>query len=97
MTLLRDLRPAFRHVRLLLTREAGHLGGDREEGYDLPVPLDADGRIDAAEWKTHQDRCRVRRFGTGGRDRIGRLRRRPGGRGTSTMKQASAMMRQASA
>jgi len=79
MTELKDLTPRFRHVRLLLAREKGHPTGDRDEGYDLLVPLDEAGRLDAAEWKTHQQHCRVRRFRHGEDDRIGRLRRKPGG------------------
>lgn len=79
MTALKDLTPKFRHVRLLLARGKGRPAGDREEGYDLLVPLDAEGRLDAAEWKTHQAMCRVRHFRIGEEDRIGRLRRKPGG------------------
>jgi hypothetical protein len=79
MTSIGDLSPAFRHVRLLLAREAGRPVGNSEAGYDLLVPLLPDNRLDAAEWKKHQDLCRVRKFGTGGEDRIGRLRRKPGG------------------
>lgn len=79
MTELKDLTPKFRHVRLLLARGKDHPAGDREEGYDLLVPLDAEGRLDAAEWKAHQGLCRVRHFRAGEEDRIGRLRRKPGG------------------
>jgi hypothetical protein len=74
-----DLTPRFRHIRLLLARERGHPEGDREEGYDLLAPLGPDGRLDAAEWKAHQAACRVRHFRPGLEDRIGRLRRKPGG------------------
>lgn len=73
------LTAKFRHVRLLLARERGHPAGDREEGYDLLVPLDTQGRLDAAEWQAHQEQCRVRHFRAGEEDRIGRLRRKPGG------------------
>lgn len=79
MTELKDLTPAFRHVRLLLARERNHPAGDRDEGYDLLVPLDAEGRLDPAAWKSHQAACRVRHFRAGENDRIGRLRRKPGG------------------
>lgn len=79
MTELKDLTPSFRHVRLLLAREDGHPSGDRQEGYDLLVPLDADGRLHAADWKSHQHLCRVRHFRPGAEDRVGRLRRKPGG------------------
>lgn len=76
---LKDLTPRFRHVRLLLARGRDHPTGDREEGYDLLVPLDENGHLDAAGWKTHQQHCRVRYFAAGENDRIGRLRRKPGG------------------
>jgi hypothetical protein len=74
------LTEKFRHVRLELAREKGHPTGDREDGYDLLVPLDEKGRIDPAEWKRHQESCWVRRFRRGAEDRIGRLRRKPGGK-----------------
>ena len=79
MTQLKDLTPKFRHVRLLLAREKGHPDGDREEGYDILVPLETEGHLDPAEWEKHQDACRVRHFRHGADDRIGRLRRKPGG------------------
>ena len=78
MSSLKDLTPNFRRIRLLLAREKDHPAGDREEGYDLLVPLDGDGRLNAVEWKSHQGACRVRRF-SAGEVRIGRLRRKPGG------------------
>lgn len=76
---IRDLTPSFRHVRLLLARDKNHPGGEPEEGYDLLVPLDSDNRLHTGEWKTHQAYCRVRYFGRNGEERIGRLRRKPGG------------------
>jgi hypothetical protein len=79
MTELKELTSSFRAVRLLLAREKGHPEGERGEGYDLLVPLKADGRLDPDEWKAHQGVCRVRHFRAGAEDRIGRLRRKPGG------------------
>ena len=79
MTEINDLTPSFRHVKLLLAREKAHPQGQRDEGYDLLVPLDKEGRLDAHEWKIHQTACRVRRFGGADDNRIGRLRRKPGG------------------
>jgi hypothetical protein len=79
MSSSKDLTPKFRHIRLLLAREKGHPVGDHQEGYDLLAPLDSDGHLDAAEWKLHQEACRVRHFRPGEEDRIGRLRRKPGG------------------
>lgn len=71
--------PRIRHIRLLLAREPGHPAGSRLEGYDILAPLDAEGRIDAADWKQNQATCRVRHFRPGEEDRIGRLRRKSGG------------------
>jgi hypothetical protein len=79
MTDMNDLTPNFRSVRLLLAREKGHPEGEHDEGYDLRVPLDKDGRLDAHVWKTHQAACRVRHFSVTEDARIGRLRRKPGG------------------
>lgn len=79
MTGLKDLTPRFRHVRLLRARGKDNPVGDPAEGYDLLVPLDPEGRLDPAEWKTHQAHCRVRWFAADGDERIGRLRRKPGG------------------
>lgn len=73
------ITPKFRHVRMLLAREKGHPGGERQEGYDLLLPLDGEGRIDAAEWKSHQASCRVRHFHPDREDLVGLLRRKPGG------------------
>lgn len=38
-----------RHVRLLLAREKAHSEGTRDEGYDLLLPLDNEGRLDPHE------------------------------------------------
>lgn len=69
----------LRHVRLELAREKGHPEGDRAIGYDLVVPLTAEGRIDPIAWKGNQSACRVRRFRPDEEDFIGHLRRKPGG------------------
>lgn len=79
MTSLQDLTPNFRNVRLLLAREKNHPGGEQDVGYDLLIPLDSEGRIDAAGWKKHQAVCRIRKFSGNTEDRIGSLRRKPGG------------------
>jgi len=79
MTTLDDLTPNFRSIRLLLARESGHPAGDTEIGYDILAPLGPDGRLLAAEWKSQQAACRVRQFGVEAGERIGRLRRKPGG------------------
>ena len=82
------LTPKFRHVRLLLAREKGHPSGDRNEGYDLVLPLDVEGRIDPSEWKAHQAACRVRRFRPGWRISSAVCGANPAASGISTMSRA---------
>ena len=79
MTKLEDLTPNFRSVRLLHARDKDHPAGEPEAGYDILVPLTDGGQLIPEEWKSHQEVCRVRRFGPAEADRIGRLRRKPGG------------------
>jgi hypothetical protein len=67
------------HVRLELARDHDFPDGSRERGYEFIAPLGADGRIEATEWKSNRDRCRVRRFWNGDPDEIGHLIRKPGG------------------
>lgn len=97
MSEVKDLAPNFRHVRLLLARAQGHPRGERSEGYDLLVPLDKDGRLDADTWRKHKSACRVRRFTEEGDARIGRLRRKPADNGISITKRAKATTRSDSA
>lgn len=73
------LPASIRHIHMELAREKGHPEGERDDGYDILAPLDNEGHLDAAEWKTHAAACRVRRFRGGETDRIGLLRRKPGG------------------
>lgn len=79
MTDTLSLSPKFRHIRLELAREKGHPYGDKNDGYDLLAPLDAEGRLDPVEWKSHRKACRVRRFRPGSNDSVGLLQRKPGG------------------
>jgi len=69
----------FRHVRLELAREKEYPQGDRTYGYDLLIPLNADGSLDAGKCVKHWADCRVRRFRPDAEEIIGRLRRKPGG------------------
>ena len=50
-----------------------HPGGANNIGYEFGAPLDADGRIDAAEWHKRRDNCRVMRFRPGAADDTGYL------------------------
>jgi len=73
------LPASFRVVRLELAREPGHPEGDPRHGYDLLVPLDDEGKIAGAIYRSAPEACRVRRFRPGEPDAIGRLRHGPGG------------------
>ncbi len=66
-------------IRLELARTKNHPEGLHTIGYEFAAPLDGTGHIDASEWRTHRDKCRVRRFRPGEADDIGHLVHRPGG------------------
>lgn len=68
------------HVRLELAREPGHPLGDAATGYDLVVPLDANGRIDPHAYRQNRNQCIVRKFDRDGNSTTGLLRHGPGGR-----------------
>jgi hypothetical protein len=70
---------AFAKVRLLLAREPGHPAGSHEHGYDLVLPLRADGRIHAERWREERDRFRFTHFSPEGGAESGRLVHKPGG------------------
>ena len=69
----------LKKIRLELARDHEHPEGSRAVGYEFAAPLDANDRIDAAEWHKRRDNCRVRRFRPGEADDIGHLIRKPGG------------------
>lgn len=65
---------SLHHVRLTLARNENFPNGSLDHGYDLVVPLDKEGMLDAEGWKTHAKSCNVRRFWNGEEDRNGLLR-----------------------
>jgi hypothetical protein len=69
----------FKRIRLNLARSPEFPQGSAQHGYEFVAPLGADGHIDAAQWKSNRDHCRVRRFAAGEDDEIGFLVHRPGG------------------
>lgn len=69
----------FRKVRLRLAREQDHPQGSDQHGYDLVMPLDRNGRIDAPLWKVHRELCRVVHYRSNEEHDVGHLIRRPGG------------------
>ncbi|MEX0758959.1 MAG: hypothetical protein WD100_05215 [Tistlia sp.] len=63
----------LRNIRLELARTPEHpLGSDRH-GYEFVAPLDAEGHIDAEEYRRRRDECRVWRFWEGEEDEFGHL------------------------
>lgn len=72
-------RKSLRRVHLELARSKEFPDGSSKHGYDLVVPLDANGHIDTESWRSQRDECRVRRFWQGEDDKIGRLTHKPGG------------------
>ncbi len=66
-------------IRLELARDPDFPAGSSRHGYEFSAPLDADGRINAAEWTPLRDKCRVYRFWEGEDDAVGHLTRKPGG------------------
>jgi hypothetical protein len=66
-------------VRLELARDQGFPEGSMHHGYEVVLPLDADGHIDADQWRDNKARCTVRRFWEGEPDERGHLVRRRGG------------------
>jgi len=78
------------HIILELAREPGHPLGDRDHAYHLYVPLDGEGRIDAAGWRKDRALCRVRRFRPGEPEVRGQVLHGPGGRWTFDYSDTSA-------
>lgn len=69
----------LQRIRIELARDHEFPSGNRDRGYDFVAPLDADGYIDAAEWRKERARCRARRFWAGMADEVGHLVHKPGG------------------
>jgi hypothetical protein len=60
-------------VRLELARNPRYPEGSARHGYEIVVPLDAEGHIDAAAWRENRDTCHVRRFWSDQPDERGEL------------------------
>lgn len=69
----------LRQIRLELARDHDFPDGSRNHGYDLIVPLDETGHIDAKAWKALRDRCRVRRNWGDEKPEVGHVIHKPGG------------------
>jgi hypothetical protein len=60
-------------VRLQLARTKDFPEGNPLHGYEFVAPLDANGHLDAEEWRHNKARCVVRRFAPKEGDQHGRL------------------------
>lgn len=69
----------LRMVRLELARDPDYPEGSAHHGYEFVAPLNAEGHIDAEEWRGNKARCAVRRFWDGEPDERGHLVHRRGG------------------
>ena len=69
----------FSKIKLELARDHDFPSGSDSHGYEFAAPLDADGKIEAEQWATLRDTCRVLRFWEGEKDEVGHLIRKPGG------------------
>lgn len=63
----------LKKIRLELARTKEFPDGNAACGYEVAAPLDAQGHIDQAGWKSSKDRCTVRRFWAGQDDERGLL------------------------
>lgn len=70
---------ALKYIRLELARDHDFPNGSHERGYEFVAPLDGDGHLVAAEWKSHRERCKVKRFWGHDAAELGLLVHKPGG------------------
>ena len=63
----------LRRIRLELARDPQQPAGDARHGYELILPLNADGHIDAKNLAKHKSACIARRFAPGQEDEVGEL------------------------
>jgi hypothetical protein len=68
----------FKRIRLNLARSKEFPEGSKRHGYEFVAPLDAQGHIDVALWRSNREHCRVRRFWADAEE-IGFLVHKPGG------------------
>jgi hypothetical protein len=61
-------------IRLELGRTRETPQGDPSHGYEFIAPLNAQGHLDAEEWRQEKKRCAVRSFQPGKADQQGMLR-----------------------
>lgn len=70
---------ALKRIRLELARDPGHPHGSGDYGYEFVAPLNAEGHLDAAEWRAQRASCTVLRFWKGDDPEQGHLLHTRGG------------------
>ncbi len=73
-------------MTLHLARTHERPEGDPECGYEIVVPIDANGHLDPEEWRKNRSLCRVRKFWRGENDQHGLFVHHPGGHDGATWK-----------
>jgi hypothetical protein len=71
-------------ITLNLARTKQFPEGSIRHGYDFVAPLDGEGKIDPAAWRSHRNACVVHRFWGDAPERRGQLVHRPGGNAGAT-------------
>ncbi len=69
----------LKKVRLELARDHDFPQGSNRHGYEFVAPIDGDGHLEPAAWKSHRRDCKVRRFWGDEDEETGHLIRKPGG------------------
>ena len=64
---------ALKQIRLELARTKDYPTGSAKHGYEFVAPLDAEGRLDLAEWQDVGQACIVHRFWGEEEDETGQL------------------------
>lgn len=73
------LHMSLKKIRLELARDHEFPEGSHNHGYEFVAPLDEEGHLDPAGWKTRRSECRVTRFWGDEDHENGHLVRKPGG------------------
>ena len=70
---------SLKRIRLELARDPEFPEGSKSHGYEFVAPLDSDGHLVPAEWKSERSQCNVTRYWAGEAAHQGRLVHRRGG------------------
>lgn len=63
----------WQHIKLTLARTPEFAGGSDKHGYDLVAPINSEGLLDEAAWRSDKSKAYVRRFWDGEDEEHGHL------------------------